>query len=211
MALIKCPECGKEISDTCDTCIHCGYRLKEKSNNISSLLGSFESKSKPVKDDNEVIAYRGGAGGMSAVATFDIIMGAFFIVVFIIWVANSHGFSNTYGWAVAICFGVLALALFCLIDGIVGLIRISHNNSTYGDCITYNRSENMLTLTTIDGRKIKISPKQYVNIKCGVFSTDNILVIYYRNGSGSTQKIKLGFTTNAHQTKNKLEELRRNS
>ena len=30
MALIKCPECGQEISDTCDRCIHCGYRLKKE-------------------------------------------------------------------------------------------------------------------------------------------------------------------------------------
>ena len=30
MALIKCPECGKEISDTCQQCIHCGYSLSEK-------------------------------------------------------------------------------------------------------------------------------------------------------------------------------------
>ncbi len=28
MALIKCPECNKEISDTSDTCIHCGYKFK---------------------------------------------------------------------------------------------------------------------------------------------------------------------------------------
>lgn len=28
MAIIKCPECGKEVSDTCSVCIHCGYRLK---------------------------------------------------------------------------------------------------------------------------------------------------------------------------------------
>ena len=28
MAIIKCPECGKEISDTVDTCIHCGYKIK---------------------------------------------------------------------------------------------------------------------------------------------------------------------------------------
>lgn len=28
MALIKCPECNKEISDTSDTCIHCGYKIK---------------------------------------------------------------------------------------------------------------------------------------------------------------------------------------
>lgn len=29
MALINCPECGKEISDTLETCIHCGYPLRE--------------------------------------------------------------------------------------------------------------------------------------------------------------------------------------
>ena len=27
MALIKCPECNREISDTAKTCPHCGYKL----------------------------------------------------------------------------------------------------------------------------------------------------------------------------------------
>ncbi|MEY8339465.1 zinc-ribbon domain-containing protein [Lachnospiraceae bacterium 62-35] len=31
MALIKCPECGREVSDKADKCIHCGYPLKVKS------------------------------------------------------------------------------------------------------------------------------------------------------------------------------------
>ena len=31
MALVKCPECGKEISDQSETCIHCGYPLKKES------------------------------------------------------------------------------------------------------------------------------------------------------------------------------------
>lgn len=35
MALIKCPECGKEISNTCDHCIHCGYSLKRNSKDKS--------------------------------------------------------------------------------------------------------------------------------------------------------------------------------
>lgn len=30
--LIKCPECGKKISDTCDSCIHCGYKLEKHVN-----------------------------------------------------------------------------------------------------------------------------------------------------------------------------------
>lgn len=33
MALIRCPECNKEISDTVDTCIHCGYKLNNKKTN----------------------------------------------------------------------------------------------------------------------------------------------------------------------------------
>lgn len=34
MALIKCPECGKEISDKAEVCIHCGYPVKKMDENI---------------------------------------------------------------------------------------------------------------------------------------------------------------------------------
>lgn len=27
MALIKCPECGREVSDKAKACIHCGFPL----------------------------------------------------------------------------------------------------------------------------------------------------------------------------------------
>lgn len=30
MALIKCPECGKDISNKADACIHCGYPLSDE-------------------------------------------------------------------------------------------------------------------------------------------------------------------------------------
>lgn len=29
MALIKCPECGKKVSDKINACIHCGYPLEK--------------------------------------------------------------------------------------------------------------------------------------------------------------------------------------
>ena len=41
MALINCPECGKEISDTSDVCIHCGYKLKSKTQ------GNVQRRRKP--------------------------------------------------------------------------------------------------------------------------------------------------------------------
>jgi len=29
MAIIKCPECGKEISDKAEKCPHCGVKIKK--------------------------------------------------------------------------------------------------------------------------------------------------------------------------------------
>lgn len=30
MALIRCPECGKEITNTVKRCLHCGFKLSKK-------------------------------------------------------------------------------------------------------------------------------------------------------------------------------------
>ena len=47
MALIKCQECGKEISDKSSTCIHCGYPINEtseKQNTVSSIVSSVDGQ-----------------------------------------------------------------------------------------------------------------------------------------------------------------------
>lgn len=48
MALINCPECGKEISDTCESCIHCGYKLTNNSNNTDSKDKKANKKKVPI-------------------------------------------------------------------------------------------------------------------------------------------------------------------
>ncbi|MBR3227706.1 MAG: zinc ribbon domain-containing protein [Erysipelotrichaceae bacterium] len=51
MALIKCPECGKTVSDLASECIHCGYPLnKDKLVSISDSLA-------PVSSEVEIEAY----------------------------------------------------------------------------------------------------------------------------------------------------------
>lgn len=52
MALINCPECGKEISDKAKACIHCGYPLEDVKISIrnESVDGS---KTKEMIDDEE--------------------------------------------------------------------------------------------------------------------------------------------------------------
>ena len=64
MALIKCPECGENISDKAKNCIHCGYPLKErqycpycgKENSKDSILCEFCGKSfQKTNNNNELV------------------------------------------------------------------------------------------------------------------------------------------------------------
>lgn len=44
MALIVCPECGKEISDKSEACIHCGYPLINTKCNINGIIYDFKEE-----------------------------------------------------------------------------------------------------------------------------------------------------------------------
>lgn len=44
MALIICPECGKEISDKSEVCIHCGYPLINTKCNINDIIYDFKEE-----------------------------------------------------------------------------------------------------------------------------------------------------------------------
>lgn len=49
MALIKCPECGHEISDRAESCPHCGFPIREELENQKEL----EEKSKEEREKEE--------------------------------------------------------------------------------------------------------------------------------------------------------------
>lgn len=55
MALIKCPECGKEVSDKASTCIHCGYPLSES----TQQRPQPQTVSQPVQSVYRPVASRG--------------------------------------------------------------------------------------------------------------------------------------------------------
>lgn len=44
MALIICPECGKEVSDKSEVCIHCGYPLINTKCNINGIIYDFKEE-----------------------------------------------------------------------------------------------------------------------------------------------------------------------
>ena len=55
MALIKCPECGKEISDKANACIHCGYPLNEQKEDVG--ITDFHLRRRPYINE-DVLNYK---------------------------------------------------------------------------------------------------------------------------------------------------------
>lgn len=52
MALIKCPECGKEISDKSKSCIHCGYPIQQQGKKLKSIIARYPNGNICVKETN---------------------------------------------------------------------------------------------------------------------------------------------------------------
>ncbi len=57
MALIKCPECGHEISDKAKCCIYCGYPLQEETTDIKIKYCPYCGKKNEI--ENQFCAYCG--------------------------------------------------------------------------------------------------------------------------------------------------------
>lgn len=48
MEMIRCPKCGKQISDTCTQCIYCGYELK-KEQGIDDETEEYQLEMDPIR------------------------------------------------------------------------------------------------------------------------------------------------------------------
>ena len=58
MSLIKCPECGKEISDKSIHCIHCGYPLNDKTDiSYDVIYAGYESNTVKYQHQTGLIGY----------------------------------------------------------------------------------------------------------------------------------------------------------
>lgn len=62
MALIKCPECGREVSSEAPTCPHCGYQLK-KTTYSSSSVSHYQSRSSRLYEKEHDRKYKGMIAG----------------------------------------------------------------------------------------------------------------------------------------------------
>lgn len=56
MSLIKCPECGREVSDKAIQCIHCGYPLNNKTDiSYDVIYAGYENKTIKYQNQSKLI------------------------------------------------------------------------------------------------------------------------------------------------------------
>ncbi len=190
MALIRCPECRSEISSTCDYCVHCGYQLKKT----------------PMKE-SQAIAYRSSAPGwLIFFCVIDILLGFLFaglgILMMVYWALDR---SFLLFLVVGILFFALDFSLF--LAAIIDFIRIGQNSDIKEPCIRYNLASGKLILSALNGKKIVISPSQYLDLSCGFF-TDFFLIVFYLDKKQRKKKARLGFTSNRWEAQRALASLK---
>ena len=191
MAIINCPECGKEISDHAVACPYCGYPINKA-----------ETIKKATPKKSCTIAYRGGPGS---------VVGAIIVIaLFAIGLLISSIFMLISGIEYFIYFGAVlmaaAVAFFVLV--IVYLSYFSRNSSLMGkNCIEYDADKNKLVLNALNGEVIKINFEDYIELKDNFF-TDNMLIFTYRTKSGQARKVKLGYCSNRDSIRSNIEKAR---
>ena len=69
MALIKCPKCGKEISDKAKNCVKCGWKVDlnelEQEEKLDSCQSDFKTDSLNVENERKKMLKETGADIMS--------------------------------------------------------------------------------------------------------------------------------------------------
>ena len=181
--LIRCPECGKEISDQSDKCIHCGFPL-----NKLNKEETHEVKKKVT------IAIRSGPGSILGATIFIMVFGVLtttgVTIADIYWLPDPYYAGLAY---LLLIFGFFGL--YCIVASILTFVRIGKNSRVYADNIVYDPNTHKLILATINGRIVEIDPEQYVSLKDNMF-TDNLLYFTYRDVSGKLIKLNLGYCAN---------------
>ena len=196
MALIKCPECNREISSVAKFCPHCGYPLSD------------EKPIEEVKSDSKksfTVAYRGGPGFILPFMIVAAVFGFIFLAGAIVLLTVFPNIAST----VSAVF-ILIISSFLIIAFFVYLTYFIRNNSLikrHLNCIEYNAEKNKLVLCTLYGEIIFINIEDYIELKDNFF-TDNMLLFTYRNAYGVVKKVKLGYCANRDEIRRNIDRAR---
>lgn len=143
MALIKCPECGKEISDQASSCPSCGAPIKKGEKKFCQHCGAEIDKEcvicpkcgkqvKELKSDNDknIVINNNNSASSSATVISQVIGGrrrdkwvSFFLCLFVGWLGIHKFYEGKIGMGILYIFTLGLFGIGILVDLIMILLK----------------------------------------------------------------------------------------
>lgn len=192
MALIKCPECKKEISDQSDFCVHCGYPFKKK-NTIEEVKEESNNVVLP-RTKASIISYIIGELIVDAL----IVLGLYFSIKYVSR-TNSFGF----GWIV---FGIIIIKCIAITALVEGIIDVTRNNSRLDlNIIEYNQERDTIILTGIVKKSFEVGIDKFLFL-----DGNKRVYVYFYDENGKKKNRYLGYaeTVNIALARQRIKEIK---
>lgn len=164
MALIKCPECGQEVSNLAPACIHCGYPLNEEQPVAAQQSTTIQKPAitkKPITKKQKLIAVV-CVVAVIIIACFSLFhLGEDEQYAYDLMISNAHSFKNPKGAEVLSgCAGYMEDE-----DEAYAFLRISASNS-YGASVSgyYCLHPDYATDVSSDDYMVKLCNDKDLNV-----------------------------------------------
>ena len=182
MALIRCPECGKQISSKAKACPHCGFPLDD-------VIKPNEEK--PVI---EPILERKKSSIATSIFLFlflELVFAAGFVFCVLMSVLNHEVFQSLDGLFIVLMLLFGAASLIAIAGLVVTIIdRAKNNNRLDKDLIKYDKEQKVLIFYSFKDIELKIDPSKVLHL-----DGNSKVFLYYIDDSKKkkTKMLTLGY------------------
>ena len=183
MALIKCPECNKEISSEAISCPHCGFPLDDviKPNEEELVIEPLLER----KKSSIVVS-------IFLFLFLEVIFAGGFVFCVLMSVLNHEVFQSLDGLFIVLMLLFGAASLIAIAGLVVTIIdRAKNNNRLDKDLIKYDKEQKVLIFYSFKDIELKIDPSKVLHL-----DGNSKVFLYYidDNKKKKTKMLTLGYS-----------------
>lgn len=183
MALIRCPECGKQISSKAKACPHCGFPLDDviKPNEEELVIEPILERKK-----SSIVA------SIFLFLFLELVFAAGFVFCVLMSVLNHEVFQSLDGLFIVLMLLFGAASLIAIAGLVVTIIdRAKNNNRLDKDLIKYDKEQKVLIFYSFKDIELKIDPSKALHL-----DGNSKVFLYYidDNKKKKTKMLTLGYS-----------------
>ena len=183
MALIRCPECGREISSRAKACPHCGFPMDDviKPNEEEVIIETILERKK-----SSIVA------SIFLFLFLELVFIAGFVFCVLVNVYNQETFQSLSGLFIVLMLLFGAASLIAIGGLVVTIIdRAKNNNRLDKDLIKYDKEQKLLIFYSFKDVELKIDPSKVQHL-----DGNSKAFLYYIDDSKKkkTKMLTLGYS-----------------